>query len=149
MNSTPTDYIYDGAGNRVEKCTQGATLGTCATTPLGTLYWYDLEGRLLNETSPTGGTYVDYIYFAGRRFGALGANGTYFFYGDWLGSVRSITDGSGNLCYSADFYPFGGERVLLNNCPQPYYPFKFAGMERDSETGLDHTQNRQYASTYG
>ncbi|GAC1515343.1 MAG: hypothetical protein NVS1B11_32190 [Terriglobales bacterium] len=30
-------YIYDGDGNRVEKCTAGTTAGTCASGATGTL----------------------------------------------------------------------------------------------------------------
>jgi RHS repeat-associated protein len=44
------------------------------------------------------------------------------------------------------YYPFGGERVITNNVANNY---KFTGLERDSETGLDHTLNRQYSSNLG
>jgi RHS repeat-associated protein len=44
------------------------------------------------------------------------------------------------------YYPFGGECVITNSVDNRY---KFTGLERDSETGLDHTLNRQYSSTLG
>jgi RHS repeat-associated protein len=61
-------------------------------------------------------------------------------------SVRTMTDSSGNVCYEADFYPFGGERVITNSCPQNY---KFQGKERDTETGNDDFGARYYSSSTG
>jgi RHS repeat-associated protein len=51
-----------------------------------------------------------------------------------------------SLCYHADFYPFGGERIVTNTCPQNY---KFTGKERDSESGLDNFGARFDSSTLG
>jgi RHS repeat-associated protein len=65
---------------------------------------------------------------------------------DFLGSSRVITDSSGNVCYEADFYPFGGERVITNTCPQNY---KFMSKERDTETGNDDFGARYYSSSTG
>ena len=50
------------------------------------------------------------------------------------------------LCYDADFYPFGGEKVFTNTCAQNY---KFTGLERDAESGLDDTLYRKYSSNLG
>ena len=41
---------------------------------------------------------------------------------------------------------FGGERVISGTCSQSY---KFAGMEQDAETGLNHTLFRQQSSSLG
>ena len=43
-------YLYDGDGNRVEKCSEASTAGTCSTNPSGTLYWPSLDGEILNES---------------------------------------------------------------------------------------------------
>jgi hypothetical protein len=43
--------------------------------------------------------------------------------------------------YDADFYPYGGERVVTNSCPQNY---KFTGKERDGETQNDSFGARYY-----
>jgi len=48
-----------------------------------------------------------------------------------MGSTRAITDSSGNVCYDADYYPYGGERDITDSCTQNY---KFTG--RDSESNL-------------
>jgi RHS repeat-associated protein len=127
-------YIYDGDGRRVKKSS-------------GTLYWYGAGAVPLAETDLSGNTVNEYILFArGRIARRDSAGNVYYYFGDHLGSSRSITNATGTICYEADFYPFGGERVLSNTCGQNY---KFAGMERDSETGEDHTWFRQYASNLG
>jgi RHS repeat-associated protein len=48
----------------------------------------------------------------------------------------------------SDWYPFGGERVISDTLTNPNH-YKFTGMERDTETGLDHTLFRQFTSVYG
>src|SRR5690348_5606873 len=64
-----------------------------------------------------------------------------------LGSSRTIVqDGATAPCYDADFYPFGGEHVVANACPQNY---KFEGKERDAETGNDDFGARYYSSRFG
>ncbi|MGH9509048.1 MAG: RHS repeat-associated core domain-containing protein, partial [Terriglobales bacterium] len=50
------------------------------------------------------------------------------------------------VCYDADYYPYGGERVNLNTCAQNY---KFTGKERDGESGLDYFIARHYSSNLG
>jgi len=55
-----------------------------------------------------------------------------------------ITDSSGNKCYDADFFPWGGEQhVYTNSCPQNY---KFSGKERDPDTAADDFGARFYKS---
>jgi RHS repeat-associated protein len=49
-------------------------------------------------------------------------------------------------CYDADYYPFGGERMITDNCDSAY---KFTGKERDSESGLDSFGARYYGSSIG
>jgi len=83
----------------------------------------------------------------GSRIARRDASGNvYYYFPDSLGSEVSITNATGTPCFDADFYLFGGEKVFTSNCPPSY---KFAGMERDAETGLDHTLFRQYSSQFG
>ena len=128
-------YTYDGDGRRVEKST-------------GTLYWYGAGGSVLAETDTSGNTTNEYIFFDGGRIARRDSSGNvYYYFGDQIGSSRTITNGTGTICYDADFYPFGGELTFGTvTCGQNY---KFAGMERDSETSHDHTMFRQYASNLG
>jgi RHS repeat-associated protein len=78
--------------------------------------------------------------------GAVSSSGIYYYLEDQLGTSRVIANSSGNICYDADFYPYGGERIVVDTCPQNY---KFNGKERDIETNLDNFGARYNASTMG
>jgi RHS repeat-associated protein len=128
-------YTYDGNGRRVMKSN-------------GTLYWHGQGGEVLLETDNAGNNPKEYVFFGGKRIARRESSGTvYYYFEDHLGSSRAIVQGGQNTaCYEADFYPFGGERVIANTCPQNY---KFTGQERDPETTLDYFIARYYASNYG
>jgi RHS repeat-associated protein len=88
----------------------------------------------------------------------------FYYFADALGSTRTITTGngpgqtSGQLCYDAEFTPYGQEishteRLQTTACPPTY---KFTGYERDPETtagstdsGLDYAFARYYSSRLG
>jgi RHS repeat-associated protein len=72
-------------------------------------------------------------------------NTTTYYIGDHLGSTRLEVAGSGLPVSSSTFYPFGQEQSATadNN------HYKFTGKERDTESGLDHFEFRNYASTMG
>jgi RHS repeat-associated protein len=135
-SANSTNYTYDGDRKRVEKSN-------------GTLYWYGPSGEILEETDLSGNLRHDYIYFAGKRLArqdGTGATTVYYYFQDHLGTGLMMVDGWGHVQQQSVYYPFGGERVITNNVANNY---KFTGLERDSETGLDHTLNRQYSSTVG
>ena len=77
------------------------------------------------------------------RIERVSSGNIYYYAEDMIGSSRVITTPGrpDELCYDADFYPFGGERTVTNNCPQNY---KFQGKERDAETGNDDFGARYY-----
>jgi hypothetical protein len=77
----------------------------------------------------------EYVYFNGQRIARRDSANTVFYYlQDHLGSSRMIVQaGQTNACYEADYYPFGGERMITNTCPQNY---KSTGQERDAESAL-------------
>lgn len=128
------NYTYDGDLRRVEKSN-------------GKLYWYNTSGQILEETDLSGNLISDYIYFARQRIARRDSSGaTYYYFTDPLGTVRGIYSSGSSLCYDADFYPFGGEKAYTNTCAQNY---KFTGLERDTESGLDETLNRMYSSGLG
>jgi len=88
------------------------------------------------------------LFFDGQRIARRDPSGTvYYYFEDHLGTSRVMVQaGQNTACYEADFYPFGGERVITNTCSQNY---KFTGKERDSETGNDYFGARFYASNLG
>jgi RHS repeat-associated protein len=132
-------YTYDGDGRRVMKST-------------GKLYWYGAGGEVLLEGDPAQ-TYVydEHIYFNGQRIARRSQtsqtnSSVYYFFSDHLGSSRIVTDSAGTVVEDSDFYPFGGERVVLDGLNNNY---KFTGHERDGESGLDYFIARHYAFTLG
>jgi RHS repeat-associated protein len=131
-------YLYDGDGKRVQKSN-------------GKLYWYGMNGDPLDETDAQGSTnnsnFNEYIFFDGRRIARRDYQSNVFYYfADHLGTARVATNSSGVVCYDADFYPFGGERIVTDTCDSAY---KFTGKERDSESGLDNFGARYDSSSMG
>lgn len=156
FTGSPWCYVYDGKGLRVAKKSGAAS--DCTGGSIVQLYWRSLSGNALAETDGSGNTLNEYVFFAGRRVASRNGSGAIFYYfADQVGSTRSITTGSGigqtpgQLCYDADFTPYGQEisytaRLQTTACPQNY---KFTGYERDAETGLDYAFNRYYSSRLG
>ena len=114
---------------------------------LGTrLYWYDAAGQVLAETDSRGNAVDNYVYFNGVSIAKLHIEPgpTYYSYyvRDHLGTTRMITDQAGNVCYDADYFPWGGEQhIYVNGCPQNY---KFSGKERDPDMESDYFGARFY-----
>lgn len=69
-------------------------------------------------------------------------NTVYFVHGDHLGSTRLVTGLNQAVVQNLDYLPFGEN----NSTDSHISTHEFTGDERDSETGLDHTQFRQYTS---
>jgi RHS repeat-associated protein len=136
MTSTAgVTYTYDGEGKRVKKSS-------------GALYWYGMGSDALNETDLSGNLANEYIFFGGKRIARRDSSSNVFYYfADHLGTSREIVQaGQTTPCYDADFYPFGGERIVTNTCPQNY---KFTAKERDAESGLDNFTARYFGSSLG
>ncbi len=128
------NYTYDGDGLRVEKSS-------------GTLYWRAYTGQVIEETNTSGGMERDYIFFAGRRIAWKDSSGNvYYYFADAIGSTRAVTDSSGNVCSSADYYPYGQENDYNTSCSPTY---KFTGYEFDSETGNYYAYARYYNPRLG
>jgi RHS repeat-associated protein len=127
-------YTYDGDGRRVKKSS-------------GKLYWYGLGGEVLAESNLSGTVSDEYVFFGGKRIARRQSSGTvHYYFADHLDSSRVVTSATGAILDDADFYPFGGERVVTSSSGNAY---KFTGKERDSESGLDYFLARYYASAMG
>jgi RHS repeat-associated protein len=71
-----------------------------------------------------------------------------YYHLDALGSVRAVSNASGQLVERHDYLPFG-EECTTGNCAAPLraaQPRQFTGKERDAETGLDYFGARYYGS---
>jgi RHS repeat-associated protein len=131
-------YAYDGDGKRVQKSS-------------GKLYWFGSGSDPLDETDLAGNTnntsFNEYVFFNGKRIARRDStNSVNYYFAEHVGSARIVANSSGTPVDDSDFYPFGGERNYLNSSPQNY---KFAGKERDSESGLDNFGARYDSSNFG
>ena len=70
----------------------------------------------------------------------------FFFHTDHQGSVRALTDGSGQVAAHASYDAYGGIETRVGAIEQP---FAHAGREHDPETGLTHYRARAYDPATG
>ena len=109
-------YLYDGDGQRVEKCTEGTTPGTCATGATGTLYWRgNAESDALKETDLAGNVQNNYIFFDGQRVARSDSAGAvHYYFSDHLGSHGVVENATASVCeQDIDYYPYGGWRTII------------------------------------
>jgi RHS repeat-associated protein len=131
-------YLYDGDGRRVQKSN-------------GKLYWYGTGSDPLNETDLAGNTnnssFNEYVFFGGARIARRdSANAVNYYFSDYLGSARVVTNAGGTILDDSDFYPFGVERPYASASGNVY---KFEKKERDTETGNDDFGARYYSNRFG
>ena len=92
-----------GISNRVQKSS-------------GKIYWYGAGSQVLDESDASGNITDEYVFFGGKRIAHRDSSSNLYYYAeDFLGTSRVITTASGTVCYEADFYPFGGERVVTKH----------------------------------
>jgi RHS repeat-associated protein len=68
-----------------------------------------------------------------------------YYHLDAVGSVRAVTDATGQVVRRHDYFPFGEEYLATGSLDR----LRFTGKARDVETGLDYFGARYYASTLG
>ena len=145
-------YIYDGDGNRVEKCVAGSATTPCPTSGTnGTLYWMGAGSDALDESDLSGNMLEQYVFFGSARVArrdVFHRRAVHYYFSDHLGTHSVIENATGTACeQDIDYYPYGGqENDYSPNVAQHY---KFNGKERDSESGLDNFGFRYYGSTMG
>jgi RHS repeat-associated protein len=111
------------------------------------MYWRDIWSNTLSESDTSGNMQNDYIYFGGKRIAYVTSSGSeYYYLTDQIGSVRKITDASGNICFDGDYTPDGDLVTITNTCPAQ--PYLFAGMERDDDQ-MDYSFARFYSWQVG
>jgi RHS repeat-associated protein len=114
-----------------------------------------LDNKVLRDFRQTGATWSverDYVYRDGLLLAALGSSGVEHFSLDQLGTVRLVTNGSGQKIGYHVYWPFGEEWSPGN--PQEGSPLKFTGHERDADPSgasgsLDYMHARHYRSGWG
>ncbi len=140
-----TNYVYGADGARVEK-----------QTPSGNIYYdHDFDGSLAATYTLSGTTLTattEDVWLNGGHLGFIGgtANAAMNLSAlDWVGSVRTRVDPSGNIISADRNLPFGeGQTEFISGWGDQDDTIHFTGKERDAESGLDNFGAR-YSSTMG
>jgi RHS repeat-associated protein len=168
-NNRLLNYPYDGAGDLLNDGFHNYTYdaehrlqtvdGTAAT------YTYGPDGERVRKD--TGGSFTEYVYFAGEPIAEKTASGwtdyifaggqriakaagstsasTQYYHADHLDTERMMTDASGTVISNCLYAPFGQQVSCSPDNVGNHY--KFTGKERDAESGLDNFGARYMAST--
>ncbi len=132
-------YGYDGFGRRVKKTVSGTV----------TLFYYDLQNRLIAETDGSGTPLRDYIYqndnlVALKLYGSQA--GVYYVISDHLGTPQQVVDSTGTVVWKAAYQPFGKAQVITETITSN---LRFPGQYFDAETGLHYNLHRYYDPATG
>ncbi len=131
--TSTASYAHDGDGKRASKTASGAT----------TSYVYDVNGSLPNVL--TDGT-LTYVYGLGLAYTVDGAGNVQVMHTDGLGSVRALTDGSGNVTHTFATDEFGNPTLTQGTSTEP---FRYTGQQRDAEAGFYDLRARYYCNAAG
>lgn len=133
-------YTFDGDGLRVSKTVDGQTV----------YYLRDPSGNTLAEFDQASTLLAEYLYAGGRQVAkvapdGVGGDDVSYFHPDNLGTALHITDGSGAITWSGDYYPFG-EEYSSSGTPDRY---RFTQHELDPGTALIYAKARYYHPRIG
>jgi RHS repeat-associated protein len=137
--STVANYLYNAAGERVQKTVGGAT----------TSFNYDLGSHLVGEY---GATNREYVWLDDIPVADIDINGSTttiaYVTADHTGTPRAITDGSGNVLWAMPYEgnPWGELAPITNGYT---YNLRFPGQYFDVESGLANNLLRDFDSSTG
>jgi len=135
-NGTVVSHTYDADGNRVQTRTALAS-GTVTATN----YLVDTSGALsqvVAETDDSGNTTAYYVR-GDDLLAVMRGSQTRFYHADGLGSIRVLTDESGNITDSYTYSAFGELLAHTGSDPQPY---AFTGEPYDPNSGFQYHRAR-------
>ena len=134
--------VYDGDGNRVSKTVAGVT----------TKYWVDVNNptgyaQVLQEIPPNNFP-VQYYYGLEllERYDTNNSRAVRYYVHDGHGSVRALTDSSGNVTDTYDYDAFGNEIHSTGTSPNNYL---FAGEQYDPDLNLYYNRARYLNTNTG
>ena len=134
-----TEFSYDGDG-RLSSLRQ---LANGVQTSLRRFVW--CENRLAEELDSSGAV-TKRFFDQGVRIETGAAAGSYYYTRDHLGSIRELTDGSGNTRARYSYDPFGRQTKLTGDLDAD---FGFAGMFQTTGAGPLLTRFRAYDPELG
>jgi len=159
-------FQYDAAGNRVRKV-QVNSAGTAANERIylggvevyrqrdvvsGALDAVNDERETLHISDDAGRiAMVETLTIDGGTVVSSPANVARYQYGNHLGTVALELDDSAAVISYEEFHPYGGSayRAVDSTIGVSAKRYRYAGLERDEETGLDHMGARYYAPWLG
>ena len=127
-------YVYDARHRRICRNVNGVTTEKYLWSGLSTFFAiYDGSNNLKQR----------FIYADGRMPVSVEVNGTtYYLSYDQVGSLRLVSDASGNVVKRVDYDSFG--YVVSDTNPSFSIPFGFAGGLYDGDTGIIRFGARDY-----
>jgi RHS repeat-associated protein len=127
-----TSYSYDALGRRIAK-----------VTGLSELHYYYDDWNVCEERDASDTVVATYVHGPAQNdvVEMIRGGNLYFFFADDLGSIRALTDASGNVVERYEYADFGEPEVLdaagnpLPASMQVGNPYLFTGQRYDPETG--------------
>ena len=152
MFGTMTGYVYGADGMRISTGTI-TTWGSCDPSANGYVAMKDsilgpTGGQLTETGRDTNGAMAwshTNVWAAGELIATYDPNGLHFYLTDWLGSRRVQTNYQGVVEQTCANLPYGDGETCGPDPSEELY----AGLERDSDAGLDNAMYRSYASAFG
>jgi RHS repeat-associated protein len=132
MEGADYSYAYNGMGDRLQQVVDGNV----------TNYSLDINRSLPQVLMDD--SYI-YLYGNGDRISQKSSSSIDFFVGDVLGSVRQLSDISGNVTLALAYQPFGEVYSIKGKLGSSY---GYAG-EWTDQTGLIHLRARYYNPSDG
>lgn len=139
-DGTVAEYRYDAFGRRISKIITDKTGHKTKTE----FIWQG--SKIIAESSKR--HYQSYLYEPGtfKPLALLKGKGTeakiYYYQLDHLGTPQELTDGYGEVCWSARYRAYGNLAVL--DSVEIDNPLRFQGQYHDWETGLHYNRYRYY-----
>lgn len=129
-----TEFTYDGMGRMVSirRLTNGSEVS------FRRFVWCDND---ICEERDVSGAVTKRFFKQGVKIEIGPVSGSYFYTRDHLGSVRELTDSSGNVRARYAYEPWGHRSRLIGDLEAD---FGFAGMSWAAEAGLGITRFRAY-----
>jgi len=161
-NGTPetTFYVYDAAGQRVRKVTEGQN-GTrkkerIYLSSFEVFREYDADGTSVRLERETLHVMDDKQRLALVETRTQGTDGSptqliRYQFGNHLGSASLELDDAGQIISYEEYYPYGSTsfQAVRSDIEIPFKRYSYTGLERDEENGFAYHGQRYYAPWLG
>ncbi len=138
-NGTAVEYVHDPLGRRIAKKVNGVVTEK--------YLWHGMT-RLLAVYDGSNNLIMRFLYADARMPVAMTVGASTYYLGyDQVGSLRVVTDASGNVVKRVDYDSFGN--IINDTNATVVIPFGFAGGLHDRDTGLVRFGYRDYDPQVG